>query len=283
MLKRARPVSPVSGGSSYDDDEEQPRTKRVRFATGIVDASSSRDRDRNARQERGLDEEHTVRVPNLRGRRAARSSPQQQQTRPVEDGGGASDEESSSDEEIAAPTQRYSRSPPPPERTSPTSTTFSEYTTINSLLGALNRSRTDHHKSIAAATLTPPTNRRLPKSEAGEGSSEGGRHRPTVPSRKTVPAGVPALKALNGQSQPNLGVLGWRHGRATAHRHRPTVPSPLSRAAISNEDEDDGAAETAVKWESELVRQRYEETNKLLKSLILSRRPAPEELEDEEE
>ncbi|KAG8920848.1 hypothetical protein FRC01_000557, partial [Tulasnella sp. 417] len=53
--------------------------------------------------------------------------------------------------------------------------------------------------------------------------------------------------------------------------------------AVSNEDEDDAATETAVKWESELVRQRYEETNKLLKSLILSRRPAPEELEDEEE
>lgn len=261
MLKRARPVSPVSGGSSYDDDEEQPRTKRVRFATGIADASSSWDRDRSARQERGPEEEHTGREPLLRGRRAARGRPQQE-LRPVEGGGDASDEETSSDEEIAAPTQRYSRSPPPPERTSPTSTTFSEYTTINSLLGALNRSRNDHHKSIAAATLTPPTYRRLPTSEAAGESSEGGRHRPAAPNRKTALASVPALKAPNAHGQPNLGVLGWRHSRATAHRHRPSVPSPLSRAAISNEEEEDGAAETAVKWESESVRQRYEETNR---------------------
>lgn len=261
MLKRARPVSPVSGGSSYDDDEERPRTKRVRFATGVPEpaASSSRDRDRNARQERGQEEQHSVRESALRGRRVARGG-LQRGPGVDEDGGDPTDEGTSSDEEIVAPTQRYSRSPPPPERTSPTSTAFSEYTTINSLLGALNRSRTSHHKSITSATVTPPSHRQVPNKETVEGPLEGARHRLAVPNRKNLPLLHPTPQTAHGQGQPNLGALGWRHSRATAHRHRPTVPSPLSRAAISNED--DGAAETAVKWESESVRQRYEETNK---------------------
>ncbi|KAG8990560.1 hypothetical protein FRB90_001724 [Tulasnella sp. 427] len=288
MLKRARAVSPASSsGSAYDnhfDDEERRRTKRVRFATGIGEA------DRNARPD--WDEMMTEDPPE-RGRRVERGQPPLQVEVPVsqqasEQAGAGNNNNSSDETRVSAHVHRYRRSPPPPERTSPTSPGFADYAAINSLLGALNRSRTNHqqqqqhHKSVVpTVTLAaPPPSVRIPLA-----NSTGVEN--TVPKSGRISPGPKTTATANGLGQPttNLGVLGWRHGRATAHRHRPSVPSPLARAATANDDEEDaeGAGANASNWESELVRQRYEDTNKLLKSLVLSRRPAPEDDEEDEE
>ncbi|KAG8987457.1 hypothetical protein FRB90_003326 [Tulasnella sp. 427] len=274
MLKRARAVSPASSsGSAYDnhfDDEERRRTKRVRFATGIGET------DRNARPD--WDEMMTEDPPERVEVPVSQQASEQ---------AGAGNNNSSNDEtRVSVHVHRYRRSPPPPERTSPTSPGFADYAAINSLLGALNRSRTNqqqqHHKSVVptVTSAAPPPSVRIPLA-----NSVGVEN--AVSKSGKIPPGPKTAATANGLGQPttNLGVLGWRHGRAAVHRHRPSVPSPLARAAIANDEDDDGegAGATASNWESELVRQRYEETNKLLKSLVLSRRPAPEDDEEDEE
>ncbi|KAG8903957.1 hypothetical protein FRB99_002480 [Tulasnella sp. 403] len=304
MLKRPRAISPPPSNykkSTYDSpaDEELPRAKRVRFAApetwDTIDVTGSYGHDPTTR-------------------RNAPTSGYADEFGEVGDEfvGDEGDADVDDGEDDAPPTKyihpRRSISPPPPSFVEP-----SAYTSINSLLHDLNRTRAFNQCSIRN---NPPESDRLRYQTRFEDHFDSlsleGRHpsgapirddrrsggsAPAHPLRNVVrgkdilnrlsdtrPAsGAPSSLSLGTISNDNNGIMSHPGlvalGRSKAARALATVHSPLVSSPLRNNLTEESRAHAT---EEEAVRARYEETNRLLGMLVLSRR-RPGQMGDEEE
>ncbi|KAG9004005.1 hypothetical protein FRB94_001210 [Tulasnella sp. JGI-2019a] len=190
------------------------------------------------------------------------------------------------------------------------SSSSSTYTPINSILSKLNDIRmqkTQQHSSSRphSPAVVPGNSQSLMKDlPTASLSSEHSRGPPSGPSMsgpavpvtrgRTPPRTPDAL--LKGYSSPKRALSNMAPRLLPPHHHSPAVSSPLRQSIISRSDSSgslstdtlvlpspSAAEQDEAEKESEAVRTRYEDINRLLGSLALSRRRAQSNLEEDAE
>ncbi|KAG8874277.1 hypothetical protein FRB97_006049, partial [Tulasnella sp. 331] len=172
------------------------------------------------------------------------------------------------------------------------SSSSSAYTPINSLLSELNDIRM---RKAQQTKLESPARRGTPQSVPRDTLVASGAIK--LPPRSTTPSPMPVVLMIGGRTTPRAPDTASQRGRLFSdrllsipsphnipHLHSPAVSSPLRQSISRLDSYGSSSAGTLVppspspthddedEKESEAVRTRYEDINRLLGSLALSRR-----------